>query len=77
MLYCLCLSYVTSNWLGSYEPPFRHYLGHPNGAELVVKPTTTLMQSRVGFSRIGVCPERVSASYKRLNQRRTEAISTV
>jgi hypothetical protein len=34
--------------------PFRQYLGHPNGAELMVKPTTTLMESRVGFLRIEV-----------------------
>ena len=40
---------IPTDVVASYEPPFRHYLGHPNGAELMVKPTTTLMWSRVGF----------------------------
>ena len=43
MIQCVHNSYVNSDWRGSYEPLFRQYLGHPDGAELMVKPTTTLM----------------------------------
>lgn len=31
---------VYFDWHGSNEPPFRHYFDHPNGAVLMVKPTT-------------------------------------
>jgi hypothetical protein len=39
VLRCVRLSYVASNRRGSCETPFRHYIGHPKDAELMVKPT--------------------------------------